>query len=69
MIADGLRSLDIPFLDGNIFRKVIMYCTRDIVINFVFFVNHRVTSTSHALLDCLDILLDSPGVLICGEFV
>ena len=35
MMADGMRLLDIPFLDGNMFKQVIMYCTRDLVINFV----------------------------------
>ena len=37
MIYDGLRSLDIPFLDGNMFRQVIMSWTRDIVNDFMNF--------------------------------
>ena len=36
-MAAGMRLLDIPFLDGNMFKQVIMSCTRDIVINFMFF--------------------------------
>ena len=36
-MAVGVRLLDIPFLNGNMFKKVIMSCTRDIVINFVKF--------------------------------
>ena len=28
MIYTGMRSIDIPFLDGNIFKQVIMYCTK-----------------------------------------
>ena len=35
MMSDGLRSLDIPFLDGNMFKQVIISCTRDLVVNFV----------------------------------
>ena len=34
MMKSGIRLLDIPFLDGNIFKQVIMSCTRDLVINF-----------------------------------
>ena len=30
-----LRSLDLPFLGGNIYKQVIMSCTKDLVINFV----------------------------------
>ena len=37
MFAAGLRSLDIPIFDGSMFRLVIMYSTRDLVINFVYF--------------------------------
>ena len=37
MIDDSLMSLDIPFLDGNMFRKVNMSCTSDIVVDFVNF--------------------------------
>ena len=37
MIAAGPRSLDIPFLDGNMFRQVTISWTSDIVINFVNF--------------------------------
>ena len=33
----GPRSIDIPFLDGHMFKQVIMSCTRDIVIHFVNF--------------------------------
>ena len=36
-MAAGLRLLDIPFLDENMFKQVIMSCTRDLVINFVIF--------------------------------
>ena len=35
MIIYGMKSLDISFLDGKICRKVTMYCTSYIVINFV----------------------------------
>ena len=35
MIVDGLGSFEIPFLDANMFRQVIMSCTSDTVINFV----------------------------------
>ena len=37
MMDDKLSSLDIPYLDGSMFKKVIMSCTRDLVINFVNF--------------------------------
>ena len=37
MMAAGLRSLYIPFLDRNMFKQVIMFFTRDIVINYVNF--------------------------------
>ena len=37
MMAAGLSFLDIPFLDGNMFKKVIMSCNRDLVIGFVNF--------------------------------
>ena len=37
MIASGMRSLDIPYLDGNIFRQVTMFWPSDIFINFVNF--------------------------------
>ena len=37
MISDEMRSLGIPFLDGNMSRKVTMSCTSDLVINFVRF--------------------------------
>ena len=33
-MADGLRSLDILFLDGEMFKQVIMSCNRYIVIDF-----------------------------------
>ena len=36
MMSAGLRLLDIPFMGGDMFKQVIMSCTRDIVINFVF---------------------------------
>ena len=34
-MAAGLRLLDIPFLDDNMFQQVIMSCSRDLFINFV----------------------------------
>ena len=34
MMAAGLRLLDIPFLDGNIFKQFIMSCTKDIIVIF-----------------------------------
>ena len=37
MIDSGMGSLHIPFFDGNMFRKVTMSCTNDILINFVEF--------------------------------
>ena len=37
MMADGLRSLYIIFLYGNMFNQVIMSYTRDIAINFLDF--------------------------------
>ena len=37
MIDDGMRSFDIPFLDGNIFRQVTMSCTNYFVMSFVNF--------------------------------
>ena len=37
VIASGMRSLDIPFLDGNFFKQVTMFCTSYILINFVKF--------------------------------
>ena len=37
MISTGMRSLENPSLDGNMFRQVTMYCTSDIIINFVKF--------------------------------
>ena len=37
MISDGTRSLDITFLNGNMFRQVTMYWNSDIVINFLKF--------------------------------
>ena len=33
MVSAGLRSLDISFFDGNMFRQVTMSCNSDIVIN------------------------------------
>ena len=35
MISTGLKTLGIPFLDGNVFRQVIMSFTRDLAIIFV----------------------------------
>ena len=35
MIAAELRSFDIPFLNGNMFRQVTISCTSDIDINYV----------------------------------
>ena len=35
MMASGLRLLDIPFLDANMFKQVIMSCTKDLIVNFV----------------------------------
>ena len=35
MISAGLRSLDIPFLDGIMFRQVTISWTSDIVINIL----------------------------------
>ena len=35
MISAGMRSLGIPFLDGNMLRQVTMYCNSDLFINFV----------------------------------
>ena len=35
MRAANIRLFDIPFLYGNRFKKVIMSCTRYIIINFV----------------------------------
>ena len=64
-MAAGLRSLDIPFLDGKMFKQVIMSCTRDLVINFVnFSVGYEVTIKSHLLLDCTYGSLDVPDELI-----
>ena len=37
IIADGMGSLDISFFDCNIFRKVTIACTSDLVVNFVNF--------------------------------
>ena len=37
IIASGMRSLGIPFFDGNMFRKVIMYGTKDLVSNYAYF--------------------------------
>ena len=37
MISDEMRSLGIPFLDGNMSMKITMSCTSDLVINFVRF--------------------------------
>ena len=39
MIAAGIRSLDISFLDGNMFSKVTISWTSDIFINFVIFLH------------------------------
>ena len=36
-IAAEMRSLDIPVLDGKMFKQVIMSCIRYLVINFVNF--------------------------------
>ena len=33
-MTSGLMLLYIPFLDGNMFKQVIMSFTRDLVINF-----------------------------------
>ena len=36
MAANGLMSLDVIFLKGDMFKQVIMsYCARDLLINFV----------------------------------
>ena len=64
MMYDGLRLLGVPFLYGNMFKKVIMSCTRNLVISFWDFVTHGVTSTSHFLLDCPDGYLKVPYVII-----
>ena len=37
MISAGLMFPGITFLDGNMFNQVIIYCNRDIVIDFVNF--------------------------------
>ena len=37
MMAYGMSLPDIPFFDGNMFKQVIMYCTRYLVIDFVNF--------------------------------
>ena len=37
MISAVMRSLDITFLDGNMFMQVTMYFTSDLVVNFVMF--------------------------------
>ena len=37
MIASGMKSLDIPFLDEKLFRQFTMYFTSNILINFVNF--------------------------------
>ena len=36
-MAAGVRLLDIQFLDGDIFKPVIMACTKDLFISFVDF--------------------------------
>ena len=69
MMAAGMRYLDIPFLDGNMFKQVIMYYTRDIVINFVKISRYGVTYTSHSLLDCLYGSPSVPNMIICGACV
>ena len=35
MMTAGLRSFDIPFMDGNMFKQVIMSRTKYLVISFV----------------------------------
>ena len=37
IISAGLKSIVIPFLDGNTFRQVILCFTGDLEINFVDF--------------------------------
>ena len=37
MMAAGLRLLDITFLDGDMFKQVIMFLTRYLFIKFVNF--------------------------------
>ena len=69
MMAAGLRLLDVPFLDADIFKQVIMSCTRYLVINFVIFLGYGVTSTFNPLLDCPDGSLNVPDVLIFGACV
>ena len=70
MMEAGLKFLDIPSLDGNTFKKVIMDCIRDIIINFFeFFVRYGVTSTSYSLYDCPDGSYDVPNVIIYGACV
>ena len=69
MMASGLRFLDIPFLDRSMFKQVIMSYNRYLVINFMNFLMHGLTSTSHLLLDFLDVSLYVSVVLICGACV
>ena len=35
MVTVGMRPLDIPCLDGDMFKQVLMSCTKDLIINFV----------------------------------
>ena len=37
MMDAGMRLLDIPFFDGNMFKQVIVSCKRYLVIDFVNF--------------------------------
>ena len=56
MIAAELRSLDIPLLDGNMFRQVNMYWTSDSVIKFVNFLygTEWKPHTTLSLIFCMD---------------
>ena len=58
MFSDGLRSLDRPFLDGNMFRKVTMSFTSDIVINFVEFLygTEWQPHITHSFIVCISLM-------------
>ena len=64
MIYAGLSSLNILFLDGNMFRQVTISCTIDLVINFmnVFYGMECQPHLKKSLIVCMDCSMS----LICS---
>ena len=70
MIYSGMRSLDNPFWDGNLFSQFTMYCTSYLVINFVKFLygmewKPHLTRSLIVHMDCSMSLMCSFAAHVC----